>query len=311
MPLHLDWLPLQIMGFGVLLVRHIASFVASFSPDGNPGVMPAITLILWTVALVIAVVFTTRMRWLALPFAIIGLAVFIRTPLPDILVSEDAKFVAVRLPDGNFAVNRSRPPKFTAQNWQTAYLINEFIPPQAVKKQRPVSTEEAFVCEDGVCTIPLRDGRMLSYTADEEMKDAACNIGEVVILAIAGKELSCKRSRVLMIDRQELALKGTLELRLGHELPNASAPETSSDEVGIAQESKIYRFAPSKTTNLADYADQLTFSVDAPTRPWHLHRLYSRAARGLPDREYQKKAGNEKRRTYEASQAATEFSEPL
>lgn len=311
MPVHLDWLPLQIMGFGILLVRHIASFVASFSPDGNPGVMPAITLILWTIALVIAVVFTTRMRWLALPFAIIGLTVFIRTPLPDILVSEDAKFVAVRLPDGNFAVNRSRPPKFTAQNWHTAYLINEFIPPQVLKKQSFLSTEEAFVCEDGVCTIPLRDGRMLSYTADEAMKDEACNIGDIVILAIAGKELSCKRSSVLMIGRQELALKGTLELRLGHKLPRVSASTINSDENGIAQENKIYRFAPTKTTNLADYADKLTFSVDAPTRPWHLHRLYSRAARGLPDREYQKRAGAEKSRAYEASQAATELAEPL
>ncbi len=75
MPLQLDWLPLQIMGFGVLLVRHIASLVASFSPDGNPGVMPASTLILWTVALVIAVVSTTRLRWLALPFVIAGLVV--------------------------------------------------------------------------------------------------------------------------------------------------------------------------------------------------------------------------------------------
>lgn len=311
MPLHLDWLPLQIMGFGVLLVRHIASFVASFSPDGNPGVMPANTLVLWTVALVIAVVFTTRMRWLALPFVIIGLAVFIRTPLPDVLVSEDAKFVAVRLPDGNFAVNRGRPPKFIAQNWQTAYLIKEFIPPQVVKKQSPISFVEAFVCEEGLCTIPLRDGRMLSYTADEGMKEVACNIGDVVILAIAGKELSCERSNVLMVDRQELALKGTLELRLGHKLPRVSALAINSDENGIAQENKIYRFATTKTTNLADYADQLTYSVDAPTRPWHLHRLYSRAARGLPDREYQKRAGTEKSKAYDATQNLTKFSEPL
>jgi len=311
MPLHLDWLPLQIMGFGVLLVRHIASFVASFSPDSNPGVMPANTLVLWTLALVIAVVFTTRMRWLALPFVVIGLVIFIRTPLPDVLVSEDAKFVAVRLPDGNFAVNRNRPPKFTAQNWQTAYLIKEFIPPQVVKIQSPISAEEAFVCEDGVCTIPLRDGRMLSYTADEEMKGAACNIGDIVILAIAGKELSCKSSSVLMIDRQELALKGTLELRLGHKRPRVNAPEINSDENGIAQKNKSYRFAPTKTTNLAGYTDQLTFSVDAPTRPWHLHRLYSRAARGLPDREYQKRAGIEKSKAYDATRNLTKFSEPL
>ncbi len=128
MPLQLDWLPLQVMGFGVLLVRHIAEFVANLSPDGNPGIMPVTTLIFWTIALVIAVTFTTRLRLLALPFVVLGLIVFIRTPMPDILISEDAKFVAVRLSDGNFAINRNRPPQFTAQNWQTAYLVEAFVP---------------------------------------------------------------------------------------------------------------------------------------------------------------------------------------
>ncbi|MFD1197086.1 ComEC/Rec2 family competence protein [Brucella gallinifaecis] len=289
MPLNLDWLPLQIMGLGVFLVRQIASFVASFSPDGNPGVMPAATLVLWTLALVIAVVFTTRLRILALPFVAAGLIIFIRTPLPDILVSEDAKFVAVRLADGNFAVNRNRPPKFTATNWQTAYLIDRFIPPQSLKEQSSVSSEDAFVCEQGLCTIALRDGRMLAYTADEAMKDVACNIGDIVVLGVAGKKINCQGSSVLMISRQELALKGTLELRLGDRLPLTNDALTSSADQEATSEKIIYRFASPQLHHLADYSDQLSFSVDAPTRPWHIHRLYSREARGLPDRKYQKK----------------------
>lgn len=311
MPLQLDWLPLQIMGFGVLLVRHIASLVTSFSPDGNPGVMPASTLILWTVALVIAVVSTTWLRWLALPFVFTGLFVFIRTPLPDILVSEDAKFVAVRLPDGNFAANRSRPPKFTSQNWQTAYLIETFIPPQIVKKQKPLSANDAFVCEEGVCTIPLRDGRMFAYTAQEEMKDIACNIGEIVVLAIAGKSLNCPRSDVLLIDRQELALNGTLELRLGKRLSSDASASARSAKHDHSKDDKIYRFAVIQPRNLTGYSDSLSFAVDAPTRPWHLHRLYSRAARGLPDREHQKKSRNDQSSDFQAAPDFKETTEPL
>ncbi len=67
MPLQLDWVPLQIMGWGIFAVRHIAAFVAAWSPDGNPGAMPALTLVLWTIALVLAVVLSTRLKALALP----------------------------------------------------------------------------------------------------------------------------------------------------------------------------------------------------------------------------------------------------
>src|SRR5690606_27296392 len=90
MPLQLDWLPLQVMGFGVSLVRNIANLVASLSPDGNPGFMPVSSLLLWTIAVVITVICTTRLRWLALPFVIAGLIVFLKTSPPDILISEDA-----------------------------------------------------------------------------------------------------------------------------------------------------------------------------------------------------------------------------
>jgi len=293
MPLQLDWLPLQVMGFGVLLVRHIAEFVASLSPDGNPGVMPVITLILWTVALLIAVVFTTRLRLLALPFVVLGLIAFIRTPMPDVLVSEDAKFVAVRLSDGNFAVNRSRPPQFTAQNWQTAYLVETFVSPHIMKKQPVPVDENAFLCEDGLCTIPLRDGRMLAYTTQEDMREVACNVGDIVILAIAGKKLSCERSNALVIGRQELALKGTLEIRFGQKLNADKVAQAKFLGQEPVSDGEAYRFAPAVPRNISDYADKLSFSVDAPTRPWHLYRLYSRAARGLPDREYRKKAATE------------------
>lgn len=287
MPLQLDWLPLQVMGLGILLVRYIAGFVASFSPDGNPGVMPVMTLILWTVALVISVIFTTRLRLMALPFAIAGLAVLIRTPMPDILISEDAKFVAVRLGDGNFAVNRSRPPKFVAQNWQTAYLIDDFILPQDVMKPSVGSREDGFICEDGICTLSLRDGRIFAYTALEDMHEIACNVGDVVVLAIAGKDLSCARSSSLVIGRQELALKGTLEIRLGQKTQHHQADSTHP---AARDGNQIYRFGFAEQRKDAAYADHLSFAVDTPVRPWQLHRLYSRAARGLPEREYHKRS---------------------
>lgn len=303
MPLQLDWLPLQVMGFGVLLVRHIASFVASFSPDGNPGAMPVSTLILWTIALVLAVAFTTRLRWLALPFVTAGLIVFMRTPMPDIVISEDARLVGVRLPDGNFAVNRSRPSQFTADNWRTAYLIGNFIPPAGTKNFDEKFAGQAFTCEEGLCSVPLRDGRMLAYTADEAMRETACNIGDIVVLAIAGETPACPQTGNRVIGRQELALKGTLEIRLGEEaLANRKAEaagklvtDVESPNSGKALSGTNIADEPSSADPLEriqTHADQLTFAIGAPVRPWHLHRLYSRPARGLPERAYKKKPAN-------------------
>lgn len=299
MPLQLDWLPLQVMGFGVSLVRNIANLVASLSPDGNPGFMPVSSLLLWTMAVVITVICTTRLRWLALPFVITGLIVFLKTPPPDILISEDARLVAVRLPDGDYAVNLKRPPQFTAQNWKTAYLIDQFIAPQQAEKHQAGFNENAFMCEEGVCTIPLRDGRMLAYSADAGMRETACNIGDLVILAMAGKQSGCDRPGVLVINKQELALKGTLEIGLGQkplDISKKAVRAPSHDEEQLLEEGNFpASFLPLETSSAAAqpaYDDRLSFAVGAPVRPWHLHRLYSRPARGLPERKYPGKSGN-------------------
>ncbi|MBR7652811.1 ComEC/Rec2 family competence protein [Brucella oryzae] len=283
MPLQLDWVPLQIMGWGIFAVRHIAAFVAAWSPDGNPGAMPALTLVLWTIALVLAVVLSTRMKALALPFIVLGFAAFVREPFPDIVVSEDAKLVGVRLTDGRFAVNRSRPSQFTVDNWKTAYLVEEFIAPPSGKNRKRTDVD-GFECEDGLCTISLRDGRTLVYTADVAMQEIACNIGDVVILAVPGKEASCGRSTTLSISKRDLALKGSVEIRLGKAPEQNRAPEALS--IVSPEATKV-----DVTQPIFDLQrdSRITFAINTPSRPWHMHRIHSRPARGLAEREYKPK----------------------
>ncbi|WP_273792933.1 ComEC/Rec2 family competence protein [Brucella anthropi] len=284
MPLQLDWVPLQFMGWGIWVVRHIAAFVATWSPDGNPGAMPALTLLLWTIALVLAVVLSTRLKALALPFIVWGLVVFISEPFPDIVVSEDAKLVGVRLPDGRFAVNRNRPSQFTIDNWKTAYLINEFVSPLSTGN-KTTDNYDGFECADELCTITLRDGRTLTYTADVTMQEAACNIGDVVILAVPGQNTVCHRSTILSISKRDLALKGTVEIRLGKGRDASPFTATSSGETN-----ETAKPDESQITLGSGSDDRITYAVDVPRRPWHLHRIHSRAARGLAEREYEPKS---------------------
>ncbi len=290
MPVQLDWLPLQVMGIGLWIVRHIAAFVASWSPDGNPGIIPAPSLILWTIALLVAVVFTTRLKLLALPLLAAGLVVFFREPLPDIVVAEDAKLVVVRQPDGSFAANRKRPSKFIFDNWKSAYLVEKTIEPQTVTGRNAASHSGGFLCEENVCAIPLRDGRTLSYTADKTMRGVACNIGDIVILAIQGKALRCEQEQTLVISRQELALKGVLEIRLGEAFSAIHDKAVPMLHTAVSRQGADTKQLSINTSTLPTqiYQDKLIFSVDAPSRPWHLHRLYSRPARGLPERKQEK-----------------------
>lgn len=285
MPLRLDWVPLQIMGWGIFAVRHIAAFVAAWSPDGNPGAMPSLTLVLWTIALVLAVVLSTRLKALALPFIVLGFAIFVREPFPDIVVSEDAKLVGVRLADGRFAVNRSRPSQFTVDNWKTAYRVEEFIAlPSGKNKKR--TDGDGFECEDGLCAIALRDGRTLAYTADVAMQEIACNIGDVVILAVPGKDVSCHRPTILSINKRDLALKGAVEIRLVQKAREQKRVLKASSVVS-SEATKAEMGQP--VSNLQQDA-RVTFAVDTPSRPWHLHRIHSRPARGLAEREYKPKS---------------------
>src|SRR5690606_16143117 len=159
MPLQLDWVPLQIMGWGIFAVRHIAAFVAAWSPDGNPGTMPALTFVFWSIALVLAVVLSTRLKVLVSPFVVLGLMVFIRASFPVIVVSEDAKLGGVRLEDGRLAVNRKRPSQFTIDNWKTAYLVKEMIPRFRLKKKswpRPMVLSVLRECARLPCVMVAR-----------------------------------------------------------------------------------------------------------------------------------------------------------
>lgn len=244
--------------------------------------------------------------------------------MPDILVSEDAKLVGVRLPNGDMALNQARPSRFTRDNWEKAYLVGNFTyPPRQDGGEAATTHEDRFTCEDGVCSIALNDGRTLAYTNAPEMGEVACNIGDIVILAIPGKMLSCKNPRVLMISRQQLALFGALEIRLGvedkplvrasnikpaHEVGHSQFDEASTNhnpELPNQQANEPIRLSMSAKANVLTgaqmdqsgsgnaidhgYNDQLTFAVGSPDRPWHRYRIYSRAARGLPDSSNQKR----------------------
>jgi len=322
MPFDLEWLPLQVMGSGIEVVKWVAREVASISPDAHPGIMPVATLLLWSAGLVLAMFLKTWLRAISLAFFAAGLVFFMRERGPDVIISEDGRLVAMLTGDGRLAVNRRQPSRFTMENWQKAYNAPDIIKPQA----GPDSGDKGFTCQEGICLAEMRNGEMLAYTDIAEARNTACAIGDLVILAFAGKNLSCGEREKTVITLRDLAVKGTLEIRLADagqvkaihpareqspenpassekletDLPSdtdgkprqpshsreeqqrrspemAAAPEGMAGEV-IDEQPKAPITAPIAQRMI------LTYAVGPPERPWNTYRLFSRAARGLPEK---------------------------
>lgn len=305
MPFDLEWLPLQMMGSGIEVVKWVAREVASISPDANPGIMPVATLLLWAAGLVLVMFLRTRLRAVSLAFFAAGLVLFMRERGPDLIISEDGRLVAMPTGDGALAVNRKQPSRFTIENWQKAYDAPEIVKPQT----GPDPGHKGFTCEEGICLAEMRNGKMLAYTDVAEGHNAACAIGDLVILAFAGRKLSCDEGKTV-ITLRDLAVKGTLEIRLGEpeaavpapsirtERPEEKPAKNSEDGQGQSRRPPAKATAPPEpvpgeaTADHRSEADRkppeqqaiLTYAVGPPERPWNQHRLYSRAARGLPEK---------------------------
>ena len=133
MPFGLDGPPLIVMGWGIAAMNAIAVWLAERSAFDATGAIPLSGVLLLTAALAIVTMAGSKLRWLAAPLLATGLLLLAMRELPDILISEDGRLVALRMPDGLVAVNRARPRAFTMQNWQRALDTHQTL--------RPVKTD--------------------------------------------------------------------------------------------------------------------------------------------------------------------------
>jgi ComEC/Rec2-related protein len=261
MPFGLEWLPLQVMGAGIEVVKWIAHEVASISPHANPGIMPVSTLLLWATGLVFILFLRTALRAVSLVFFAAGLFFFVRETGPDVIVSDNGRLVALRTPEGALAINRTQPSKFTIENWSKAYKATGILMPET---GADTPEHKGFICEEGICIAEMPSGQMLAYTDIATERETVCGIGDVVILAFAGKDLSCNGAGKTVVTLRDLVVKGALEARIP---PSEAIPPI------------------------------LTYAIGPPERPWNQHRLHSRAARGLPERTSNRGASNKGKRS--------------
>jgi competence protein ComEC len=102
-----------------------------------------------------------------------------------------------------------------------------------------------FSCDDGLCLAARGDGAVLAHARDAQTARPACGIAGLIVIADATARSPCRKGEATVVTARDLARRGSVEIRFSQGAP------------------------------------QVTFAIEGPGRPWHDHRRFSRAARGL------------------------------
>lgn len=255
MPLGLDGFALDLMGRAIGWVLAIAHWFAERSPIDAVGLMPQGAMLLLSLALAVLTLCVTRLRLLALVFALPAVVMLFDRRLPEILISEDARLVGVRA-QGALAVNRDRPNDFTLQNWLHALAVREW--------QRPIDLSDdpaetvagevgQFLCSEELCVAVLAStGQTVVHAAHADAAAPHCETAAVIVIDDATARNPCHGETPIVATKRDLARKGAASVTFRR---------SGNDETG--------------------WTAKIDFAVSEPFRPWHDHRRYSREARGL------------------------------
>lgn len=249
MPLGLDGFPLDLMGFGIWGMNAIAFWLAERSAFDATGAIPLSSVLVLTTALVILTMAGGVLRWAALPLIVAGIPLMMMRDLPEILISEDARLVAVSTARGGVAVNRPRPNGFTIQNWLRAFDVPTFEPPRSVDRLGDDDKASFFICEDGLCLARSVKGPQVAHAETVEAAARACATARLIVIADATAADPCNDPAVSVITARDLSRRGSAQI--------------------------VWRGEGKKL------APVLRYAIAEPYRPWHDHRRYSRAARGM------------------------------
>ena len=259
MPFGADGPFLYAMGKGLTLMMAIADWISVRSPVDGVGLVSTQSVLFVAAALAIGAMTTTWLRLLALPLALAGLLTMGNVETPDVLISEDARLVALPIGGDEIAVSRARPNPFTFDNWRRALNLEATILPEDVSGDADLIVENAldmpfgtpFLCARRLCFARHPSGAVVVTAASAEAARSACAVASLIVIDDATAPDPCNDPAVVVVTKQDLARAGSAAVRFS----------TSAD----------------KPANIL-------FALDTKDRPWHEQRSFTREARGLPPR---------------------------
>ncbi|MBB5074049.1 ComEC/Rec2-related protein [Bartonella callosciuri] len=198
----LEWLPLQVMGFGVDLVIKIAHSIRDISPALNPGFVPPSALVLLSVALVGLSFCKTSIRFFFSLFIFLGIYVYwVHSPI-QLIIAENMKLVGV-INERKLYIDRYHVSKFTTSLWEKSFRINEMI---KLTKYGPAFHEQ-FVCDNHVCTSLLENGLKVVVLRREISQ---CIEADIMVKPFAINNPTCNKKTKIIFTPEQLLSRGSV-----------------------------------------------------------------------------------------------------
>ena len=280
MPFGLDEIPLRIMGFGLDVTIAVAHYVASFGGNVVTGRMEPWFFPIASFGFVTMCIFRTRLRLIGV--IIFGLTILVQifSParrLPDLVIYEDGT-LAAKVEPNRLLVNAGKPPDFIFTQMEYGLGMKEFDGPIHVTamplpkkkkgeprlpltfEQRQQATEflldafsnadKKFACAPKQwCVTAIRNVAHVVIVQDPIFTGLACDSADIVVVPVPLKYKTCL-SGSLLITRDTLRKRGSLEISLPETLDNVRTPEDFLDQI------------------------EITGALDRITRDWTKHRYY-------------------------------------
>ena len=215
-PFGLDRPVWWLMGVGVDAMLRLSDWVAGLG--GSVLVVPAFgagALLLLVLALLIATLPASPLRWGAVAPAALGILAVSATLRPDVYVARDGTGAAVRGPNGRLLI-LGRVSAFTSEQWLRADGDN--------RRGSAADLRDGTRCDPVGCTVATADGRTISVLTDRRGFAEDCRRATVVVSRFAAPP-GCA---ALTLDRQHLSLHGATALRAvpgGFDVTTARRPD--------------------------------------------------------------------------------------
>ncbi|WP_455466699.1 ComEC/Rec2 family competence protein [Bartonella sp. B39] len=198
----LEWLPLQIMGFGVGLVIKIAYLIKDISPDLNPGFMPLSALILLNIGLVGLIFCKTPIRFFFSLLILAGIYVCLMHSPVQLIIADNMRLVGV-INKKKLYIDRYHISQLMTSIWKKSFRVNETIKP--TKYGPPFKGQ--FVCDNHVCASLLENGLRVIVLRGETDR---CVEADIMITAFAMDNKACNKKAKIIFTSQQLLSRGSV-----------------------------------------------------------------------------------------------------
>ena len=189
MPLHLEFLALVPMGWGIEAILWIGRNVAAL-PQAVIAVpaMPLWSLGVFAIGIAWLGIWRTRIRLAGFAVLAFGMASPLMVDRPDMLVSADAKLIALRAGPTLFVQSGRGASAFTRDAWAQMWAVRDVRP-------MPVAGED---CAASSCALRARDGGTMALLLRGPPPPGAC--GAPVAVSAEPIRLRCT-PRIPFVDR--------------------------------------------------------------------------------------------------------------